>query len=68
MGQWNVRYVTVCTMRKLICLALLTSVLAHVPAAQESAPAVFKSGVEQVAVTALVRDSRGKLVRDLKPC
>src|SRR5688572_17581866 len=53
-------------MRKLICLALLTSVLAHVPAAQESAPAVFKSGVEQVAVTALVRDSRGKLVRDLK--
>jgi Ca-activated chloride channel homolog len=54
-------------MRKLICLALLTSFFAHVPAAQESAPPVFRSGVEQVAVAALVRDSKGKLVKDLKP-
>jgi Ca-activated chloride channel homolog len=67
MGQWNCQVCDSVYMRRLISLALLTSVFAHVPAAQESAPAVFKSGVEQVAVTALVRDSRGKLVRDLKP-
>jgi Ca-activated chloride channel homolog len=34
--------------------------------AQEPAPAVFKSGVERVAVAAIVRDTRGKLVSNLQ--
>jgi Ca-activated chloride channel homolog len=54
-------------MRKFLCLSLLTAAVAAVPAAQEQSVAVFKSGVEQVAVAALVRDSRGRLVMDLKP-
>lgn len=37
---------------------------AHVVAQQAATPA-FKSGVERVAVTAVVRDSRGRLVNDL---
>ena len=36
------------------------------PSAQESGAIIFKSSVEQVAVAALVRDSRGKLVTTLK--
>ena len=36
-------------------------------AAQEPEPVVFKSGVERIAVTAIVRDSRGKLVTKLEP-
>jgi Ca-activated chloride channel family protein len=49
------------------CLVLLTTALAVVsPAAQEPTTAVFKSGVEQIAVAALVRDSRGRLITDLK--
>ena len=36
------------------------------PAAQEPGTVVFKSSVEQVAVAAVVRDSRGRLVTDLK--
>jgi Ca-activated chloride channel family protein len=54
-------------MRKLLCLSLLTAAVTAVPAAQEPGVALFKSGVEQVAVAALVRDSRGRLVTDLKP-
>jgi Ca-activated chloride channel homolog len=53
-------------MRKLLCLSLLTAAVAAVPTAQEPSVAIFKSGVEQVAVAALVRDSRGRLVMDLK--
>jgi Ca-activated chloride channel family protein len=54
-------------MRKLLSLSLLTAAVTAVPAAQEPGVALFKSGVEQVAVAALVRDSRGRLVTDLKP-
>lgn len=54
------------SMRKLFCLALFTVTVASAPSAQEGV-ALFKSGVEQVAVAALVRDSRGRLVTDLKP-
>ena len=53
-------------MRKLLCLSLLTAVVTASSAAQESGVIVFKSSVEQVAVAALVRDSRGRLVDDLK--
>ena len=53
-------------MRKIVILWLVTAALAAVPAAQEPGGVVFKSSVEQVAVAALVRDSRGKLVHDLK--
>ncbi len=56
-------------MRKLLCLSILTTAIAGVTSAQAPDPgvAVFKSSVEQVAVAALVRDSKGKLVTDLKP-
>jgi Ca-activated chloride channel family protein len=54
-------------MRKLLCIPLLTALLAVVsPSAQEPEVAVFKSSVEQVAVAATVRDSRGRLVTNLK--
>jgi Ca-activated chloride channel family protein len=53
-------------MRKLISLSLLTASVVVAPAAQEPGVVVFKSGVEQVAVAALVRDSRGRLVTNLK--
>jgi Ca-activated chloride channel family protein len=54
-------------MRKFLCLSLLTAAVVATPAAQEPSVAIFKSSVEQVAVAALVRDTRGKLVMDLKP-
>jgi VWFA-related protein len=54
-------------MRKILCLLILAAATFTVPAAQEPGTVVFKSSVEQVAVAALVRDSRGKLVTDLKP-
>ena len=55
-------------MRKLLCLSILaTATVVTVPAAQDPGTVVFKSSVEQVAVAALVRDSRGRLVTDLKP-
>lgn len=54
-------------MRKFLCLSLLTAAVVATSAAQESSVAIFKSSVEQVAVAALVRDTRGKLVMDLKP-
>ena len=57
-------------MRHLLCCSFLTTILsvsAPPPAAQEPGVAVFKSGVEQVAVAALVRDSSGRLVTNLKP-
>ena len=55
-------------MRQILCFSLLTAFVSAVtPAAQDSGVAVFKSGVEQVAVAALVRDSRGRLVTNLKP-
>lgn len=54
-------------MRKLCCLAFLTAAVSGVsPAAQEPGVIVFKSGVEQVAVAAQVRDTRGKLVTNLQ--
>jgi len=53
--------------RKLLCISLLTAIPAVVsPAAQDSGVIVFKSSVEQVAVAATVRDSRGRLVTNLK--
>lgn len=55
-------------MRQLLFLSLFTAAVCIVtPAAQEPGAAVFKSGVEQVAVAALVRDTRGRLVTTLKP-
>ena len=53
-------------MRLLVCLVTVVALvpLARV-VAQEAGPAVFKSGVERVAVAAIVRDTRGKLVTDL---
>lgn len=55
-------------MRQLLCLSFVTAIVSvAAPAAQDPGVAVFKSGVEQVAVAALVRDSRGRLVTDLKP-
>jgi Ca-activated chloride channel family protein len=53
-------------MRKLLYLSVLTAVVTVSAAAQESGVIVFKSSIEQVAVAALVRDSRGRLVKDLK--
>jgi Ca-activated chloride channel family protein len=53
-------------MRKLLYLSVLTAVVTASAAAQESGVIVFKSSIEQVAVAALVRDSRGRLVKDLK--
>ncbi len=53
-------------MRKLLCLSLLTAAVTATSAAQEPGVIVFKSSVEQVAVAALVRDSRGRLVNDLQ--
>jgi Ca-activated chloride channel family protein len=54
-------------MRQLLCLSVLTAFVSIAATrAQEPAPALFKSGVEQVAVAALVRDTRGKLVTTLK--
>jgi Ca-activated chloride channel family protein len=56
-------------MQKLLCLLLFTVAAGSIPSAQEPEPGtiVFKSSVEQVAVAALVRDSRGKLITDLRP-
>jgi len=54
-------------MRQLLTLSVVTVVVSiAATAAQEPTPALFKSGVEQVAVAALVRDTRGKLVKTLK--
>ena len=47
----------------LVAAALLTIAA---PTAQEPGVALFKSGVERVAVAAIVRDSRGKLVMNLQ--
>ena len=54
-------------MRQLLCVVLVTALVsAAAPAAQDPATAVFKSGVEQVAVAAVVHDSRGRLVTNLE--
>jgi Ca-activated chloride channel homolog len=53
-------------MRRLSLSLTFLAMLAAGTAAQEPPTAVFKSGVEQVAVAAQVRDARGRLVRDLK--
>jgi len=47
--------------------ALAVSISVATPAAAQDEPAspVFKSAVERVALTAIVRDSKGRLVRDL---
>jgi Ca-activated chloride channel family protein len=55
-------------MRHLSGLTCVVALLAAVSvAAQDSGVIVFKSSVEQVAVAAIVRDSKGKLVKNLKP-
>jgi Ca-activated chloride channel family protein len=54
-------------MRKLLSVTLLTAAVAATSAAQEPAVPLFKSRIEQVAVAALVRDSRGRLVTNLTP-
>ena len=54
-------------MHKLLCVSLLTAALTAASAAQEPDVVVFKSRIEQVAVAALVRDTRGRLVTNLKP-
>ena len=48
--------------------ALAVSILLAAPAAAQQEPAspAFKSAVERVALTAIVRDSKGRLVKDLK--
>ena len=54
-------------MRQRPYLSLLIALLAVASvAAQDSGVIVFKSSVEQVAVAAIVRDSRGRLVTNLK--
>lgn len=54
-------------MRKLVCLLLVPAATAVAVAAQDAGSVVFKSSIEQVAVAALVRDSKGRLVTNLKP-
>lgn len=54
------------SMRQLFRVSFLIALLAVVPAGAQEPAAVFKSGVEQVAVSAIVRDSRGRLVKNLK--
>jgi Ca-activated chloride channel homolog len=51
-------------LRSLVAAAVILNISAS--AAQEPGVVVFKSGVERVAVAAVVRDSRGKLVRNLE--
>lgn len=54
-------------MRNRLVTVLVVVIAAGIlPSAQEPT-VVFKSGVEQVAIAAVVRDSRGRLVKDLKP-
>lgn len=54
-------------MRPFLCLVAVAAFLKiAAPAAQEPGVVLFKSGVERVAVAAIVRDSRGKLVTDLQ--
>jgi Ca-activated chloride channel family protein len=54
-------------MRQRLTLSVVAVVVSiGATAGQEPAPALFKSSVEQVAVAALVRDNRGKLVKTLK--
>ena len=53
-------------MRKLLSVTLLTAAVAATSAAQEPGVVLFKSRIEQVAVAALVRDSSGRLVTNLK--
>jgi len=55
-------------LRPLGCAVLATALCSVAGAlAQEPEIAVFKSGVERVAVSAVVRDSRGRLVTNLTP-
>jgi Ca-activated chloride channel family protein len=51
-------------LRSLVAAAVVLNIAAS--AAQEPDVVVFKSGVERVALAAVVRDSRGKLVRNLE--
>jgi Ca-activated chloride channel family protein len=52
--------------RQIAGLIVLVAVFCAVLVAQEPT-VVFKSGIEQVAIAAVVRDSKGKLVTTLKP-
>lgn len=54
-------------MSRVVCIAALVLVAtAAIPTAQQSEAPVFKSGVERVTVAAVVRDSKGKLVTNLR--
>ena len=61
---------TVCLFRRALGQSVLAGTLVTLSllavSAQEPTVAVFKSGVERVAVTAVVRDSRGRFVRNLQ--
>ncbi|HKY20817.1 MAG TPA: VWA domain-containing protein [Vicinamibacterales bacterium] len=53
-------------MRRIPCVVIVTALLASVhPSAQEAA-AIFRSGVERVAIAAVVRDSKGRHVTGLE--
>jgi len=51
----------------LLCLAGGVAGLSLITAHAQEAPVVFKSAVERVAIAAVVRDSRGKFVKNLQP-
>lgn len=53
-------------MGRFFCLAALVAIAAAIPTAQQSEGPIFKSGVERVTVAAVVRDSKGKLVTNLR--
>jgi len=54
-------------MRPLVCLAVAAALFPlEGTLAQEPAVAVFKSAVERVALAAIVRDSRGRIVNGLE--
>ena len=54
-------------MRSVLCaVIMLTGLTIAGTRAQEPAVAVFKSGVERVAIAATVRDSKGRLVKTLE--
>jgi VWFA-related protein len=52
--------------RRAACVVAIASVLTLLVEAQEPGIALFKSAVDRVTIAAIVRDSRGRLVRDLE--
>ncbi len=47
-------------------LALTVGVFSPAPAAAQDTPTTFRGGVEAVAITVTIRDSKGRVVKDLK--